>query len=83
MATVLRVDNFRFWIWSNDHDPPHVHAENGNGEVRILLGSPLKAPEIDENSMSGRDARRAWRIVAERQEYFLDEWRKIHGKVEL
>jgi hypothetical protein len=83
MATVLRLGQFRFWIWSNDHNPPHVHMENGSGEVRILLGNESKAPEIDENSMCLRDARKVWRIVAERQEYFLIEWRKIHGKVEI
>jgi len=83
MATVLRLEGFRFWIWSNEHNPPHVHAENGSGEVSILLGNETEAPEIDENSMRARDARRALRIVAERQEFFLEEWNKIHGTVEI
>lgn len=83
MGTLLRLGEFRFWIWSNDHNPPHVHAENGRGEVRILLGDESTAPEIDENRMSVRDARRALRIVAARQEEFLVEWREIHGKVEI
>jgi hypothetical protein len=83
MATVLRLEGFRFWIWSNDHEPPHVHAENGTGEISILIGNEQESPVIDKNTMRNRDAKRAWRIVAERQEYFLEEWEKIHGKVEV
>ena len=83
MSTVLREEGFRFMIRSNDHNPPHVHVIKGDGQVKILLGSESEAPEIYENWMTERDAIRAWRIVVEKQEYLLDEWGKIHGKLEV
>lgn len=83
MSTVLRQQGFSFVIRSNDHNPPHVHVIKGDGQVKILLGSESEAPEIYENWMTDRDAKRAWRIVVKKQEYLLDEWGKIHGKVEV
>ncbi|MBC7792366.1 MAG: DUF4160 domain-containing protein [Clostridia bacterium] len=27
MPNLLRANGVRFFVWSNDHDPPHVRAE--------------------------------------------------------
>ena len=40
MPTVLRQDGFEFVIYTNDHEPMHVHAYKGDGEAKIEL-SPV------------------------------------------
>ena len=30
MPTVLRVDGFRFFFFSNEHTPEHIHIEKGD-----------------------------------------------------
>ena len=45
------------WMYYNDHQPPHFHAEYAGEEVLILIGSG----EIFE----GRVSRRALRLVQE------------------
>jgi hypothetical protein len=35
MVTVLRSHGFRIVIYTNDHEPAHVHAINANGEAKI------------------------------------------------
>lgn len=80
MPTVLFVNGFRFVVWPNDHEPPHVHAFKGNGEAKVSLGDGRRAPEIlTVYGLTKRDAVFIWRLVAEHQEMLLAEWEKIHG----
>lgn len=37
MPTVLNVFGYRFFFYSNDHDPPHIHVEKGNSTAKFLL----------------------------------------------
>ena len=40
MITIYRAHGMRFVIFSNDHEPAHVHAIVGSGEAKInLIGS--------------------------------------------
>ncbi len=50
------------WMYYNDHQPPHFHAEYGGEEVLILIGSG--------DVYEGRISRRALRLV--------QEWEELH-----
>ena len=76
MPSVLRQDGFEFVIYTNDHEPMHVHAYKGDGEAKIQL-SPVALVGVWE--MKKSDARKAKRIVAEKQDYLIQKWREIHG----
>lgn len=42
MPTVLTVEGFRFFFYSNENDePPHVHVEKAEGTAKIWL-SPVE-----------------------------------------
>ncbi|PYP85612.1 MAG: DUF4160 domain-containing protein [Blastocatellia bacterium AA13] len=79
MAEVWRQDGFAFRIYSNDHNPSHVHVFKAGRVVIINLGDSRTAPSFRENKMSTRDAKRALAIVAQKQSYLLRKWREIHG----
>jgi hypothetical protein len=76
MPTVWRQDGFEFVIYTNDHEPMHVHAYKGDGEAKIEL-SPVALVAVWK--MKKPDARQARRIVAENQDYLIQKWREIHG----
>jgi hypothetical protein len=79
MVVVHREAGSRFVIFSNDHQPPHVHVF-GDGEAKIDLGSARGEPKlITFVGLSDSDLRRAMRIVGERRLEFLARWRVIHG----
>ena len=46
MPTVHRAQGFRFVIFTNDHEPAHVHAVSGEGEAKIELGATSGAPAL-------------------------------------
>jgi hypothetical protein len=38
MPTLLRVEGFRFFFYSNERqEPAHVHVEKGAGEAKLWL----------------------------------------------
>lgn len=55
MPTILRIDGFRFFFYTNDHLPKHIHIEKGEGTakfhlfpVELVKSKHFKASEISE-----------------------------------
>jgi hypothetical protein len=79
MVTVYRAQGFRIVIFTNDHEPAHVHVF-GDGEAKINLVGPDDAPELVwAIDMTRADVRRAMKIVIEQRERLLAHWSAIHG----
>jgi hypothetical protein len=76
MITVIREAGLRVVIFTNDHDPAHVHVF-GDGQAKInLLGSPEL---VWAEGMTRGEVRKAMDVVAEHQALLLAKWREIHG----
>jgi hypothetical protein len=81
MPTVLRQNGFKVFIYTNDHEPAHVHVMKDRGEAKIQIVDLEEGPSFVSVSpgMKDKDAYRAFEIVVENQEKLLDEWKKYHG----
>lgn len=44
MPELLRIFGLRFFFYSNDHLPPHIHVGNADGEARFTI-TPVKCIE--------------------------------------
>jgi len=79
MITVLRKGGFRVVIFSDDHEPAHVHVF-GDGEAKINLSGTAGRPElIWAVGMTHADIRKCFRLVEEHRAELLVRWREIHG----
>ena len=79
MVTVHREAGLRFVIFTDDHEPAHVHVI-GDGNAKIDLGGPDGKPVLVSNEgFKAGDLRKAMRIVAERREWLLEKWNEYHG----
>ena len=79
MVTVLRTEGLREIIFTDDHQPAHVHVF-GDGHAKINLRGRDGVPElIWAEGMTRGEVRRALRIVIERQALLLAKWEEIHG----
>lgn len=76
MPTIIRQDGFEIRIYSQDHNPAHVHCFRAGAELIVFLDD-LAIRE--NNGMNRRHALRALEIIAEHQSFLLTEWRRIHG----
>ena len=79
MVTVLKTNGLRVVIFSDDHDPAHVHVF-GDGQAKINPRDTASGPElIWAEGMTRTEARRAMRLVLEHQTLLLARWRDMHG----
>lgn len=82
MVTVLRVDGLRVVIFTNDHEPAHVHVF-GDGEAKINPTAADGAPAlIWADGMRRTDIRRALAAVTAHQPFLLACWEEIHGRTD-
>lgn len=79
MVTVLREAGFRFVIFSDDHEPAHVHVI-GDGMAKInLLGQDGQPELVSWVGFKAGNLRKAYRIVLREQTEMLERWKEIHG----
>ena len=79
MVTVHREAGLRFVIFTDDHEPAHVHVI-GDGNAKIDLTGPDGKPVLLTNDgFKIGDLRKAMRIVTERREWLLGKWDEYHG----
>ena len=77
MPTVLRQEGYDIVIRTNDHEPPQVHAFEGDGEAKINL-DPVEVKQVW--NMKRQVARKSKRIVSNNREYLLQRREEIHGE---
>jgi len=80
VVVVHRAHGFRFVIYTLDHEPAHIHI-TGDGQAKVNLLGPDGAPVVIYSIGIRRSAlRRPIAEVVERQDIFLREWERIHGR---
>lgn len=77
MPEVFRKNGYRFFFYSNDHDPSHVHVESGDDYAVIDINS---LTFIDEGSLSNRQKREVIELVRQNQQLCKDKWNEHFGK---
>ena len=79
MVTIYRAHGLRIIIFTDVHEPAHVHVF-GDGHAKINLIGPDGAPAlVRAENMKASDLRRAMQLVRDQQEAFLAKWREFHG----
>ena len=77
MPTLLLVDGYRFFFFSNEGtEPPHVHVERGDGYAKFWLES---VELVDAVGMGTRELRRARLLVIQHRIDFREKWREYFG----
>ncbi len=80
MVVVHRTHGFRAVIYTQDHEPAHVHIV-GAGRAKInLLGSDGRPEVVDVVGIKRPDIRRLVAEVTEHRDRFMREWERIHGR---
>ena len=80
MPTVHRAHGLRFVIFTDDHEPAHVHAIGAGGEAKIDLGVGDRPPRLVwVKGLSNGLVRRAMVEVAREQGPLRAAWTRVHG----
>lgn len=67
----------RFFFYSNDHEPIHVHVSNGDKEARFQL-EPLAL--LENKGLKARELKVAEMAIEENKEIIRERWVEFFEK---
>ena len=71
MPTILRIDGYRFFFFSDEHNPEHIHIEKGDGYARIELKN-LKV--TDSYNLNSKEIKKLVVLVKQNIEQLQGAW---------
>ncbi len=71
MPTVLRIEGFRFFFFSDEHSPSHIHIEKSDGYARIELDT---VKITDSYNLNSKELKKLRTLVKENSEILLKAW---------
>jgi hypothetical protein len=79
MPTILRINGFRFFFYSNENnEPAHVHVEKGDAEGKIWLEPTLEA--VYFSGFSSSEQNDIMDITSSNLKNFIKKWYEYFGK---
>lgn len=72
MPTVFTKDGFRFFFYSNDHTPIHVHVRMGSGEAVFEVEGEVVLRE--SVGLKIKELAKAEALASEHQEFIIQKW---------
>lgn len=78
MPEILRLFGLKFYIYTRDHQPPHIHVASQDGMAKFSISEEIEL--LDNAGMKSKDLKLAESIIEDNKENILKEWIKIHGK---
>ena len=78
MPTLFEIFGLRFFFYANEHEPIHVHVENGDGLIKIQVTPTIEI--IEQRGMKPKDIKKALTIVELYQEDIINSWQSFFSK---
>lgn len=77
MPTLFIIFGLRFFFYSNEHLPIHVHVRNTDGEARFEVAE-IKL--ISNRGLKNKDLKLAEAIIEENREIIIEKWNEHFKK---
>ncbi len=78
MPTLFTIFGLRFFFYSDEHLPIHVHIENGDGRAKICVSPKIEL--VENRGIKPADLRKAIEIVGIYQAEIIEKWDEFHGE---
>jgi len=72
MPTIFERDGFRFFFYSNDHRPIHVHVRKGGGEAVFDVESAVELRE--SHGLKVADLSKAQQLAEQQRDLIIRHW---------
>ena len=77
MPTIFILFGFKFFFWSNEHDPIHVHVTKGGASAKYEV-NPVKL--VENYGMKSSELKMIESIIEENQEVICQHWNQYFNK---
>lgn len=72
MPTVFTKDGFRFFFYSNDHTPIHIHVSKGDGEALFEIAGEIVLRE--SVGLKTKELAKAEELAEANKELIIRKW---------
>ena len=76
MPTIFEIFGLRFFFYSDDHAPIHVHVVKGDDDAKIQIEPEVKL--VYNHGLKAKDLKRALELAEMYKEEIVDVWNKYH-----
>jgi hypothetical protein len=76
---IFEKDGFRFFFYTNDHLPIHVHVRYGSGEAVFNVGESVELRE--SQGLKVRELTRAERLAEENKTRIIAAWNEYNRRI--
>lgn len=77
MPTLFRAFGLRFFFYSNEHEPIHIHVRNADGEAKFDM-EMMKW--IDTRGLKNKDLKLAESLIEENKDLIITAWHNNFNK---
>ncbi len=77
MPTLFYIFGFRFFFWSNEHDPMHVHVSKGDAEAKYNIETLIL---VENFGFKKNELRLIESIIEENKEIIAERWKEFFKK---
>jgi hypothetical protein len=77
MPIVFEEDGYRFFFYSNEHEPIPIHVRYGGGEAVFLIEDEVELRESQGMKMG--ELRKSLRLARLNRDLILEKWHEYHG----
>ncbi len=77
MPTLFIIFGLRFYFYSDEHLPMHVHIENGDGKAKVSIEPEIEV--LSNNGIKPKDIKKALTIIETYKDDIIEKWNEFHG----
>ena len=71
MPTILKIEGYRFFFFSNEHLPSHIHIEKGDGYAKVELHT---LNVVDSHRFTPKELKKIIELVRIHRETLQEAW---------
>ena len=77
VPVVLKSKGFRFFFYSNEHKPIHIHVEGRGAKAKIIVET---LEIISAKNFSRSDLRHILGVIENHRDEIIDYWNEYHDE---
>ncbi|MBQ1908323.1 MAG: DUF4160 domain-containing protein [Bacteroidaceae bacterium] len=78
MPEILRIFGMRFYFYSREHEPIHVHVKNADGTAKFDI-RPEGIVLVKNEGIKTKDIKAAEMVLEENKELAIEKWNDYFG----
>jgi len=79
MPEILRMFGMRFFFYSREHEPIHVHVKNADGKAKFDI-LPDGIVLVKNEGIKMKDIKAAEMVLEENKELAIEKWKEYFGR---